>query len=90
MIIEDNGAGISPEGVKMLFKDFSRLEEHEETNIKGTGLGLSICKKLIQQMGGEVSVESVQNAGSKFIIKLNLKAKQTFDMDHEMQIEILK
>lgn len=47
MVIEDNGAGISKENVDKLFKDYSRLAEHENMNAKGTGLGMSICKKII-------------------------------------------
>ena len=47
MVIEDTGVGISPENIKKLFQDYSRLDEHQELNHKGTGLGLSICKNLV-------------------------------------------
>lgn len=42
-------------------------------NAKGTGLGLSICKKIIEQMGGEVGFESEEGKGSKFHITICLK-----------------
>jgi len=42
-------------------------------NHKGTGLGLSICKNLIQEMGGEVSVESILGEGTHFKITLQMK-----------------
>ena len=42
--IKDSGEGISEEGLKHLFIDFSRLKEHDAMNQRGTGLGLSICK----------------------------------------------
>jgi K+-sensing histidine kinase KdpD len=42
--IKDQGEGISKDGIKKLFVDFSRLEENQENNSRGTGLGLSICK----------------------------------------------
>jgi len=44
----DNGPGISEEGVKNLFYNFSKLTENENLNKGGTGLGLSICKKIIE------------------------------------------
>jgi two-component system sensor histidine kinase EvgS len=56
--IKDSGEGISEQGLKSLFIDFSRLKEHDTMNQRGTGLGLSICKQIIQKMGGSVSVKS--------------------------------
>lgn len=47
IIVEDSGVGISPHNINNLFKDYSRLQEHQKMNAKGTGLGMSICKKLI-------------------------------------------
>ena len=46
--IQDNGVGISPDNLKKLFTNFSKLEEHSKSNKTGTGLGLSICKKLVE------------------------------------------
>ena len=68
IVIEDNGVGISKENQDKLFKDYSRLDEHQNVNEKGTGLGLSICKNLVEKMGGKVRVESILGEGSKFII----------------------
>jgi signal transduction histidine kinase len=73
-VIEDNGVGISEQNQSKLFQDYQMLEEHEQINRKGTGLGLSICKNLIQEMGGDVAIESVVNIGTKLIIKIQLKA----------------
>lgn len=52
--IIDTGIGISEEGLKKLFMDFSKLDENSKRNASGTGLGLSICKNIIEQMGGKV------------------------------------
>ena len=68
MVIEDTGVGISPENIKKLFQDYSKLDEHKDVNHGGTGLGLSICKNLVQQMGGKVDVVSKLGQGSKFNI----------------------
>ena len=56
--IEDNGIGISQENINKLFIDFGKLNDDEGMNLQGTGLGLSICKRIIEQMGGQVFVRS--------------------------------
>lgn len=56
--IKDTGVGIEEENFDKIFIDFSRLAEHQQINALGTGLGLSICKRLIDQMGGSVEIES--------------------------------
>ena len=55
--------------------DFSRLDEHSVMNAQGTGLGLSICKKMVEHMGGSVSVKSELGEGSVFQMDLQTKAK---------------
>ena len=54
----DNGVGMSEEGLKKLFINFSKLHENSSMNKSGTGLGLSICKNIIEKMGGSVTVSS--------------------------------
>ena len=70
IIIEDNGIGIKKENINKLFMDYSKLDEHKKMNTNGTGLGLSICRNIIEKMGGDVNVESVEGEGTKFIITL--------------------
>ena len=77
--MEDNGAGISKENIKKLFSDFGKLNEHKHMNVKGTGLGLSICKKIIEQLGGSVTVISKLGFGSNFIIFLDLEAQENIE-----------
>ena len=73
MSIEDDGVGISKDSQLKLFTKFTRLKEHQAMNDTGTGLGLNICKKIIEQMGGSVTVESEEGQGTKFNIVLGLK-----------------
>ena len=54
--------------------DFARLDEHSKMNAMGTGLGLSICKRMIEQMGGNVSVDSDIGIGTTFTVELSTKA----------------
>jgi signal transduction histidine kinase/CheY-like chemotaxis protein/membrane-bound lytic murein transglycosylase MltF len=72
--IQDNGVGMSEEFVKTkLFKPFSKEANSLSKSEGGTGLGLNICKKLIDQMGGKISCNSIINEGTTFIIELPLK-----------------
>ncbi len=66
----DTGIGISEEGIKKLFKEFSQTEESMYRKFGGTGLGLVISKKLTELMGGKIGVKSELNKGSVFWIEL--------------------
>ena len=76
--VEDNGLGISEEKQKELFQPFNRLGA-ERTAIEGTGVGLVITKRLLEMMGGDVSVYSQENVGSCFEIHL----KRCFEWNEE-------
>lgn len=67
--ITDNGYGISKEDMENLFQPFNRLGA-ERGGIEGTGIGLVITRKLIELMGGSISVESEPNKGTSFLIDL--------------------
>jgi PAS domain S-box-containing protein len=62
--IKDNGVGIPLEFKDQIFQPFRRL--HSWDAINGTGLGLAICKKIIENIGGQIWVESTPNLGSVF------------------------
>lgn len=83
LAICDNGVGISQENCKKLFIDFGKLEDTEGRNKTGTGLGLSICKQIIEQMGGQVKVESKLRKGTNFIINIKTKCKAETQIDLE-------
>ena len=52
--------------------DFAKLDEHSKINAQGTCLGLSICKKMIERMGGTVTVDSEVGVGTTFTVSLVL------------------
>ena len=68
--VSDTGIGIREEDLKKLFLDYSQVDTRANRRIEGTGLGLSITRMLVEQMGGEISVESEYGKGSTFRFKI--------------------
>lgn len=69
-VVEDNGIGISPAQLKKLFQEFSQADVSTTRKYGGTGLGLTISRRYCRMMGGDITVNSESNKGSKFSIKL--------------------
>ncbi|PWJ61588.1 MULTISPECIES: hybrid sensor histidine kinase/response regulator [unclassified Fibrobacter] len=68
--VADTGQGIRKEHLDKLFEKFERVNERSNRAIEGTGLGLNITKRLVEMMGGEISVESEFGRGSVFSVKI--------------------
>jgi signal transduction histidine kinase/CheY-like chemotaxis protein/HPt (histidine-containing phosphotransfer) domain-containing protein len=71
--IIDNGIGISEEAKKNLFTPFSQANKSISRKFGGTGLGLAISKGLIETMGSEINISSIENEGSTFFFTLTMK-----------------
>ncbi|MEK1906877.1 MAG: response regulator [Pseudomonas sp.] len=75
--VQDTGVGLSDEDLRALFQAFSQADNSLSRQAGGTGLGLVISKRLIEQMGGEIGVESAPGTGSEFWISISLpKARE--------------
>lgn len=73
IVVEDTGIGMSPSFLKHLFDPYSRETAFSSHPTVGTGLGMAIVKSLVQQMSGEISVDSTLGKGSRFTVTLPLK-----------------
>ncbi|MDO9236800.1 MAG: transporter substrate-binding domain-containing protein [Aquabacterium sp.] len=63
--VRDNGVGIAERYLSQLFQPFNRLGAEAGT-IEGTGIGLSLCRRLVELMGADMGVHSVEGEGSTF------------------------
>jgi signal transduction histidine kinase/DNA-binding response OmpR family regulator len=68
--VADTGIGIRPEDQKLVFEEFRQIEGGADRAQEGTGLGLAITKRLVEQQGGQISVESELGKGSRFTFTL--------------------
>ena len=68
----DNGIGIAPKFQSRVFEMFKRL--HRESEIEGTGMGLAMVKKIIEQGGGSIRVESAEGEGACFVFTWPLRS----------------
>lgn len=67
LVIRDNGRGIAPQHIDQIFKPFARAGEDV---IEGSGIGLASVKKLVEKLGGAITVESSLESGTTFTIEL--------------------
>jgi len=68
--VQDTGIGMTEEEQSQLFRDFVRIKNAKTRHITGSGLGLSIVKKLVNEYDGEITVHSIPDKGSIFIVVL--------------------
>ena len=72
-IVKDTGVGIKPEDLSKLFSDYSQVDTKSNRRIEGTGLGLALARRMVEMMGGSISVESEYGKGSTFTTRFQQK-----------------
>ncbi|QXP66763.1 ATP-binding protein [Polaribacter sp. AHE13PA] len=73
ILIIDTGIGISKDKKATIFNAFNQAENASDNNLKGFGLGLTISKKLVELLGGKLTLDSKLNVGSTFTLKIPVK-----------------
>ncbi|HLL76650.1 MAG TPA: ATP-binding protein [Pyrinomonadaceae bacterium] len=74
--VKDTGIGISPEAIGFIFDEFRQVDDRLARSYSGVGLGLAITRKIVELLGGEITVESGLDRGSRFHITWPLAAQQ--------------
>ena len=74
--VADSGIGISCESIERMFKQFTQMDGSISRRFGGSGLGLAICRRLVELMGGTITVESQPGVGSTFRFDITLKLAQ--------------
>ena len=82
-VCRDTGIGMTEAFQKRIFEPFAQEHAGSRTKFAGTGLGMPISKKLVEKMGGTITFESEEGAGTTFVIRVPFR----IDTDRESKAE---
>jgi DNA-binding response OmpR family regulator/nitrogen-specific signal transduction histidine kinase len=90
LIIEvaDSGKGIAPENLSMIFNRFYQVNT-EGVNEGGTGIGLALTKELVTIMGGSIDVESREQEGTRFRVRIPVSVSNRSETEESMDDEVI-
>lgn len=84
-VCRDTGIGMTEKFQKCVFEPFAQEHTGSRTKFAGTGLGMSISKKLVEKMGGTITFESEEGAGTTFVIRVPFKIDLNVDKSKEQK-----
>jgi len=87
MEVSDTGIGISDEQQRTLFNIFEQVDGSHNRKHGGIGLGLALSKRIIEMMGGEITVDSKPGRGSKFTFTCKMQAVKAIKLDESETID---
>lgn len=86
--VRDSGIGIPEERLQDIFDRFNQLADDRVKSYKGSGLGLAISKKLVELLGGQIGLESVEGEGSEFYFTLPYQVLDRPDTNEENETNV--
>ena len=84
-VCRDTGIGMTEAFQKQIFEPFAQEYAGSRTKFAGTGLGMPITKKLVEKMGGTITFESKEGAGTTFVIRIPFKIDPDGDKREEQE-----
>lgn len=81
--VSDTGIGIPPDKLPRLFQPFSQVDSTISRRFGGTGLGLSISRQICRMMEGDITVDSVEGAGTTFLATTRVRLAETADRSRQ-------
>lgn len=85
--VRDTGIGMSPEFARKLFMPFERERSSTVSKIQGTGLGMAITKSFVDQMGGEIEVDTHEGEGTAITMRLRFPTAASSEPDEQPEQE---
>lgn len=87
--VSDTGIGIPEEKLQDVFKPFFQVEDTAHQRHSGAGLGLAICQRLVEAMGGEISIQSVEGQGTTVAFHVDVAPLDTLPArPHEEELPV--
>ncbi len=84
--VADTGIGMSPAQIERLFKEYAQADASISRKYGGSGLGLAICKRIIEQMGGEIAASSELGRGAEMRFRVTLPLADA-QIDHNVNVD---